>query len=324
MEGFNSMMRVATRNNLLKGFKMGSQAGEEMQICQLLCADDTVIFCDAKAEQVCFIRVILVIFEAVSGLSVNWRKSSMFQVKEVANFQSLGNILSCKTENFPTTYLGMPLGNSHKELEIWDGIAEKTEKKLATWKTQYLSLGGRATLINSVLDALPTYVMSLFPMPAKVEERLDKLRRDFLWWGNKEGKGIHLVKRQTAQLSKKAGGLGIKNLGLQNKCLLSKWLWRFSKEDHALWNEVVISKYGQSDQWASNIVTSTYGISVWRSIRNLWPMLSVNICYRVGEGTKIFFWKDIWIGQESLMDSFSDLFSFCSNPGATVAEPWSP
>ena len=70
-------------------------------------------------------------------------------------------------------------------------------------------------MTNAVLDALPTYVMSLLPLPAKVEERLDNLRK-FLWLGNKEGKGIHLVKWQIVQLSKKAGGLGVKNLGLQN------------------------------------------------------------------------------------------------------------
>ena len=71
-------------------------------------------------------------------------------------------------------------------------------------------------MIKAILDAQPTYVLSLFPLPAKEEERLDKLRRKFLWLGNKEGKGIHLVKWQTVQLSKKAGGLGVKNLGLQN------------------------------------------------------------------------------------------------------------
>ena len=140
----------------------------------------------------------------------------MFQVKDVSNIQCLANILSCKVENQPTIYLRMPLGNTHRELEIWDGVVEKTKKKLATWKTQYLSFGGRITLIKAILDAQPTYVLSLFPLPAKEEERLDKLRRKFLWLGNKEGKGIHLVKWQTVQLSKKAGGLGVKNLGLQN------------------------------------------------------------------------------------------------------------
>ena len=109
---------------------------------------------------------------------------------------------------------------------------------MANWKAQYISLGGRVTLINSVLDSLPTYVMSLFPMPSNVEERLDKLRRDFLWKGNKEGKGLHLVKWQTAQLHKQSGGLGIRNLGLQNRSLLSKWLWRFNNEEEALWREV--------------------------------------------------------------------------------------
>lgn len=51
----------------------------------------------------------------------------MFQVKEVTNIQCLANILSCKIENLPTAYLGMPLGNNHKELERWDGIVDKTE-----------------------------------------------------------------------------------------------------------------------------------------------------------------------------------------------------
>ena len=155
----------------------------------------------------------------------------------------------------------MPLGHNHNELEIWDNIIEKTEKKLANWKAQYISLGGRFTLINSVLDSLPTYVMSLLPMPAKVEERLDKLRRDFLRKGNKEGKDLHLVKRQTAQLHKQSGGLRIKNLRLQIRSLLSKWLWRFNNEEEALWREVIVNKYGLNGNWVFSSVNSTYRVS---------------------------------------------------------------
>jgi len=81
-------------------------------------------------------------------------------------------------------------------------ILEKTERKLTRWKAQYLSLGGRLILINSDLDSLPTYVMALFPIPAKVVEKLDGLRRNFLWNGNKEGKGYCLVNWKTLLLSK--------------------------------------------------------------------------------------------------------------------------
>lgn len=62
-------------------------------------------------------------------------------------------------------------------MEIWDTIIEKANKKLAQWKTQYISQGGRVTLINSVLDSLPTYVMSLFSIPVSVIKKLNKLRR---------------------------------------------------------------------------------------------------------------------------------------------------
>ena len=79
------------------------------------------------------------------------------------------------------------------------------------------------------------------------------------------------------------------------------------KEDHALWKDVIISKYGQTEQWTTNTVTNTCGVSVWRTIRNLWPKLSSSIGYKVGEGTRVLFWKDKWIGQNSLMEDFPDL-----------------
>ncbi|KAG5572298.1 hypothetical protein H5410_062064 [Solanum commersonii] len=54
--------------------------------------------------------------------------------------------------------------------------------------------GGRVKLINSVLDALLSYMMSLFPIPISVTKILDNIRRYFLWQGNKEKKGFYLVK----------------------------------------------------------------------------------------------------------------------------------
>lgn len=66
---------------------------------------------------------------------------------------------------------------------------------------------GQIILINRVLDSLPTYMMSLFPIPSMVDKRLEKLKRDFLLPVNKECKGYNLVNWKTVQLSKKLGGL---------------------------------------------------------------------------------------------------------------------
>ncbi|WMV21816.1 hypothetical protein MTR67_015201 [Solanum verrucosum] len=322
MEGFNAMMRIATQNRWIKGFKVGGRGAEEREIGHMLYADDTIILCDPVEEQISYIRVILVLFEAVSGLKVNWGKSSLFPVNEVPQIKEMAGILGCSVGKLPTTYLGMPLGNNHKALEIWDGILEKTEKKLSGWKAQYLSLGGRLILINSVLDSLPTYVMSLFPIPGKVVENLDKLRRKFLWQGNKDGKGYSLVNWETALLSKDRGGLGIKNLKLQNESLLKKWLWRYTEERNSLWKEVIIAKYGELNPWCTEITTEPYGVGAWRSIRNLWSQMETNLYIKVGSGTKTKFWKDVWIDQSPLRDLFPDLFQICGNPDANVGDCW--
>ena len=215
----------------------------------LLYADYTIIFCEAEQKQLCHIRIILVIFEACSGLQVNWRKSSIFPIKEVQQIQALANILKCKIERLPTVYLGMPLGAKHKAVSIWDDVLRKSERRLALWKSQYLFFGGRVTLINSVLDSLPTYVMSLFLIPGKEVKAIDSLRRNFLWRGNKNEKSYNLVKWMVVQQCKRYGGLGVRNLKVHNNSLLTKWLWRYNLDDQALWKELIQQKYGQKDQW---------------------------------------------------------------------------
>lgn len=124
---------------------------------------DALIFCDAEPDQVKHLRDILVIFEGVSRLHVNWDKSFIFPVNQVGNLQELTEVLGCQMDSLPTKYLGLLLEAKNKELELWNGVLERCEKKLSRWKSQYLSLGGRSTLIKSVLDGLLTYMMSLFP-----------------------------------------------------------------------------------------------------------------------------------------------------------------
>lgn len=86
-------------------------------------------------------------------------------------------------------YLGVPQGAKSKVMSIGNSLIEKCEK-LTIWKSQYISLGGGATLINSVLDALPTYTMFIFPIHDGVKEMLDEIRRDFLWKWSEEKDSI--------------------------------------------------------------------------------------------------------------------------------------
>ena len=60
-----------------------------------------------------------------------------------------------------------------------DGVEEKFRKKLAWWKSHYISKGGRLTLIRSTLSNIPTHLTSLFRLPRSIKFRLEKIQEGF-------------------------------------------------------------------------------------------------------------------------------------------------
>nr|GEW94819.1 RNA-directed DNA polymerase, eukaryota, reverse transcriptase zinc-binding domain protein [Tanacetum cinerariifolium] len=67
----------------------------------------------------------------------------------------MASIIGCGAATFPLTYLGVPVGS------------------------RLLSVGGRLTLLKSVLGNLPTYFMSLYHMPVSIRSKLESLRSNF-------------------------------------------------------------------------------------------------------------------------------------------------
>lgn len=78
---------------------------------------------------------------------------------------------------------GAASGAPFKDKSALDVVEERFSKKLALWKRQYLSMGGRLTLLKSILSGLPIYFMSLFIIPKSVAVTLERLCRAFLWEG---------------------------------------------------------------------------------------------------------------------------------------------
>ena len=72
--------------------------------------------------------------------------------------------------------------------------------------------------------------MSLLRMPVAVKEKLDHLRRDFLWERMSDKRKLHLVKWEDVVKPKVTGVLGLCNLEFKNWALLAKWWWRFEEE----------------------------------------------------------------------------------------------
>ncbi|KAM7511057.1 hypothetical protein LguiB_009932 [Lonicera macranthoides] len=140
-------------------------------------------------------------------------------------------------------YLGLPLGGNPGSVSFWDLVIERVAKRLEWWHKGCLSTRGRLVLIQSVLESIPIYFLSIFKIPTQPALRLEKLMRDFFWEGKGEGKRDHLVKWEMVTKSKKHGGLGLGSIINRNLALLGKWLGSFHWKE-ALWHTIIVSKYG--------------------------------------------------------------------------------
>ena len=106
-------------------------------------ADDILIFCDASKENLEYLSWVFMWFEACLSLKINLEKSELIPIGEVPNLEEFAEVLGCKVGSLPSTYLGLPLGAPYKSSRAWEGVEERFPKKLALWKRQYLSKGGR-------------------------------------------------------------------------------------------------------------------------------------------------------------------------------------
>lgn len=103
-------------------------------------------------------KVILRSFELVSGLKVNFNKSKIIGVNLSNTFlEQTSLFLHCQSEAIPFKFHGLPVGANPRRRGTWNPVIEKVRSRLASWKGRNLSIGGRVTLINSVLNSLPLY-----------------------------------------------------------------------------------------------------------------------------------------------------------------------
>ena len=151
MEVLSRPLKRTENGGFLCGFQVGSHRQGSVHISHLLFADDTILFCDASREQLLYIQMVLIFFEAMTGLKVNVGKSEIVPIGDVGNLNALARTLCCKVGTLPLRYMGMPLEAHYKDSSTWNPIIEKMENRLSGWKRLYLSTCGRLTLLKSTL-----------------------------------------------------------------------------------------------------------------------------------------------------------------------------
>jgi len=167
VEGFNMLMHVVVDENKFTGYGMGRSS--EVCLTHLQFADDTIIFGEKSWLNVCTMRAVLLLFEEVSGLKVNFNKSLLTGVNVSDSWLSeAAMVMNCRRGTIPFVYFGFPIGGDSRKLCFWKSVVDCIVKRLSSWNNKFLSFGGRLVLLKSVLSFILVYFLSFFKAPAGI------------------------------------------------------------------------------------------------------------------------------------------------------------
>jgi hypothetical protein len=217
---FFSMIIYKQNQSLIQGIVI---AQTSPKVTHLFFADDSIIFCKANKEEVSQLKAVFEDYQRISGQQINLDKSEMMFSPLMHHHikQELQEILPFSITNSIDKYLGLPTHIGHSKQAAFSFIMDRIRKKLKGWKERYLSFAGRSILINAVIQAIPTYVMSCFLLPKGLCDQIERAICRFLW-GSNDKQRIHWKAKSTIFRSKLAGGLGFRDMHLFNKAMLAK------------------------------------------------------------------------------------------------------
>ena len=160
------------------------------------------------------------------------------------------------------------------------------------------------------------FMLSFLEIPVGVRKRLEFFRSHFLWQSDGHKKKYRLTKWDIICRPKDQGGLGVENLELKNKCLLSKWLFKLMNEQ-GVWQELIYNKYIK-DKTLSQVSAKPTDSPFWKGLMKVKDDFFQRGSMEVGNGLNTRFWEDSWLKDEPLSVQYPSLYGIVNHPNVSV------
>jgi hypothetical protein len=160
---FTRMLMKASRKKYISGF-MSSICPEG--VLSLQYADDTLLFLKNNYVDAIHLKWIMVCFEKISGMKINYGKSDMVPVSlDEEEIQQYAGIFYCMIGSFPFKYLGVQMHHEKLRREDIQPIVDKVLNRIPMWNGRLFSYGARMVLLKACLASISNYLMSLMKFP---------------------------------------------------------------------------------------------------------------------------------------------------------------
>jgi hypothetical protein len=241
-ERLSSLLSLAEEKGMITSVPISKA---RPRLSHLFFADDGLLFCKSNLVEWRRILRILEIYENASGQKINMEKTSIFFSRSTSQDKRMEISQlsrSCATQQYDK-YLGLLTLVGKSKTQAFKSIKDKVWNCLHNWKNKFLSQARKEILIKAVVQAIPTYCMSVFQLPRNLCKELHNMMQRF-WWGHKENqRKIPWMSWECIGISKADGGLGFRDLISFSKALLAKQIWRLLQNPNSLAAHIIGAKY---------------------------------------------------------------------------------
>ncbi|GKB50338.1 RNA-directed DNA polymerase, eukaryota [Tanacetum coccineum] len=321
MESLHISFQRVVDAGLFTGIKINSM----VNLSHLFYADDAIFLGQWSELNIDSLVRVLDCFFRASGLRINMCKSKIMGVNvEDGMVKNAASKLGCLVLKTPFTYLGTKVGGNMSRKQAWKEVVDKVLSRLSRWKMKLLSIGGRLTLLKSVLGSMPIFHMSIFKVPSSILKSLESIRSRFFNGQDPKSNKASWVKWNKVLTPKDKGGLGVSSLFALNRGLMLKWVWRFYSQKCSLWTKVIKAIYGEDGNLNKDVSGGVR--TCWTSIVHEVRVLQgrgINVAdyirLKLGNGENTRFWVDNWYEGGVIKELFPRMFALELNKNATVS-----
>jgi hypothetical protein len=149
-------------------------------------------------------------------------------------------------------------------------------------------------MIKSVLQAIPSYVMSIYLIPESTIRDIERMMNSFWWGGGANNKGIKWLAWDRMTYPKSQGGLGFRDLHTFNLAMIAKQGWKIMTNPHSLVAKIYKARYFPN----SSFFESKIGHNPSYAWRGIWKARQILMCgcrWSIGSGTTIKVMGDPWL-----------------------------
>jgi hypothetical protein len=149
-------------------------------------------------------------------------------------------------------------------------------------------------MIKSVLQAIPSYVMSVYIIPDSTVNEIERMLNSFWWGGGNNNKGIRWLAWERMTGSKSEGGLSFRDFKTFNLAIVAKQGWHIMMNQNTLVARIFKAKYFPNSSFFEAELGNNPSY-VWRSLWKSRHILTLGCRWRIGDGSQIKVMFDPWL-----------------------------